>query len=88
MEVLVGPAPNPRFEGTACKLRLQPSALRAPAAPQAKRNARTLSGEDLHLHFEIRTKPSPRRGLDGRISPMKIYGQPPKAKLVDDHRFI
>jgi hypothetical protein len=31
-------APNHRFEGTACKLRLQvPSALRAPAAPQAER---------------------------------------------------
>ena len=32
------PAPNKRFEGTACRRRRQvPSALRAPAAPQAGR---------------------------------------------------
>jgi murein DD-endopeptidase MepM/ murein hydrolase activator NlpD len=38
--------------------------------------------EEQHLHFEIRTKARVGRGLDGRISPMEIFGLPPKRSPV------
>lgn len=37
-------------------------------------NARTMKGEDQHLHFEVRTVALPGRGLGGRISPKEIFG--------------
>lgn len=37
-------------------------------------NARGMPAEDQHLHFETRTEPHPGRGLDGRISPIELYG--------------
>jgi murein DD-endopeptidase MepM/ murein hydrolase activator NlpD len=38
--------------------------------------------EEQHLHFEIRTKEHPGRLLNDRISPMKIFGLPPKSSPV------
>ncbi|MDR2093667.1 MAG: peptidoglycan DD-metalloendopeptidase family protein, partial [Azoarcus sp.] len=38
--------------------------------------------EDQHLHFEIRTRQPPGNQLDGRISPMEIFGVPPKHSPV------
>jgi len=43
-------------------------------------NAESLTGEDQHLHFEIREYPLPGLGLDGRMSPMVIYGVCPLRK--------
>lgn len=40
-------------------------------------NARGMTGEDQHLHFEIRTEPRPGKGLAGRISPLKVFGELP-----------
>lgn len=40
-------------------------------------NAKGMKGEDLHLHFEVRTIPTPGLGLAGRMSPLKIYGVVP-----------
>jgi murein DD-endopeptidase MepM/ murein hydrolase activator NlpD len=37
-------------------------------------NASNLPTSEDHLHFEIRTSPSPGLGLVGRISPLKLYG--------------
>lgn len=37
-------------------------------------NAGSLSGDDEHLHFEIREYPLPGLGLDGRITPMQVFG--------------
>lgn len=46
-------------------------------------NAKGMTGKDLHLHFEIRTVPRPGVGLDGRISPIKIFGEIPLAEAID-----
>jgi murein DD-endopeptidase MepM/ murein hydrolase activator NlpD len=40
-------------------------------------NASNLPSAEDHLHFEIRTSPSPGAGLAGRLSPLKIYKQCP-----------
>ncbi|NMG72937.1 M23 family metallopeptidase [Parazoarcus communis] len=40
-------------------------------------NARSMIGEDQHLHFEIRTVDRPGRGLTGRIDPKDLYGHVP-----------
>lgn len=40
-------------------------------------NARTMTGDDQHLHFEIRTTPLPSRGLTDRIDPARLYGRAP-----------
>ncbi len=37
-------------------------------------NAESLPASEDHLHFEIRTEPSPGRGLEGRISPIELFG--------------
>jgi murein DD-endopeptidase MepM/ murein hydrolase activator NlpD len=37
-------------------------------------NAANLSADEDHLHFEIRTTPHCGLGLDGRVSPLVIYG--------------
>ena len=47
-------------------------------------NAMGMPRDDRHLHFEIRTEPSPGLGLDGRISPVKIYGSCPLRAAVED----
>lgn len=36
-------------------------------------NARTMKGEDQHLHFEVRTEQFPGRGLVGRLTPKTIF---------------
>jgi murein DD-endopeptidase MepM/ murein hydrolase activator NlpD len=43
-------------------------------------NAESLTGDDEHLHFEIREYPLPGLGLDGRMSPMQVYGVCPLKK--------
>ncbi len=40
-------------------------------------NAGGMPSPDKHLHFEIRTKPRPGVGLDGRVSPYRIFGRIP-----------
>lgn len=40
-------------------------------------NAAGMRGADQHLHFEIRTRPLPGRGLTGRYSPMVVFGRLP-----------
>lgn len=40
-------------------------------------NAVSMRGLDQHLHFEIRTMPRPGKGLDGRKSPMEVFGHCP-----------
>lgn len=40
-------------------------------------NAYSMSGDDQHLHFEIRTKPKPAQGLAGRLDPVTLYGRVP-----------
>jgi murein DD-endopeptidase MepM/ murein hydrolase activator NlpD len=40
-------------------------------------NASTMTGQDQHLHFEVRTIAQPGRGLAGRISPLNIFRQVP-----------
>ena len=40
-------------------------------------NASSLPSSEDHLHFEIRTKESPRLGLQDRVSPIVIYGKCP-----------
>lgn len=49
-------------------------------------NARGAPREDQHLHFEIRTEPSPGLGVAGRISPMEIYGGCPLRIAIEDVR--
>ena len=46
-------------------------------------NAKGMIGRDQHLHFEIRTEPRPGRGLDGRMSPIKIFGAIPLSAPID-----
>ena len=36
-------------------------------------NARSMTGLDQHLHFELRTMPLPGRGLVGRYSPLALF---------------
>ena len=36
-------------------------------------NARSMKGTDQHLHFELRSRPLPGRGLDGRYSPLALF---------------
>jgi murein DD-endopeptidase MepM/ murein hydrolase activator NlpD len=45
-------------------------------------NATSMRGADDHLHFEIRTVAFPGRGLDGRISPARIFGTCPLKQPV------
>jgi hypothetical protein len=40
-------------------------------------NASNLTGEDLHLHFELRNVMDPGDGLLGRIDPARLYGRAP-----------
>lgn len=40
-------------------------------------NARSMKGDDQHLHFEIRTEPFPGKGLGGRVDPADLYGRAP-----------
>ena len=40
-------------------------------------NAWNMSGEDQHLHFEIRTTPTGGVGLAGRVDPADLYGRAP-----------
>lgn len=40
-------------------------------------NAASMTGDDQHLHFEIRTAANPGRGLGGRIDPTELYGRAP-----------
>ena len=40
-------------------------------------NASTMTGEDHHLHFEIRVKPRPGPGMTGRVDPASLYGRAP-----------
>ena len=40
-------------------------------------NAKGMPKADQHLHFEIRTRPKPRLGLQDRISPVKVFGKCP-----------
>lgn len=45
-------------------------------------NARNMTGEDLHLHFEFRTSLLPGTGLVGRVDPVTIFGGPPYRTAV------
>lgn len=45
-------------------------------------NARGMKGDDLHLHFEVRNMPLPGRGLDGRVSPLLLFGVCPMQEPV------
>ena len=47
-------------------------------------NAKTMTGADQHLHFEIRTTEEPGSGLSGRIDPARIYGATPLYGVVID----
>lgn len=47
-------------------------------------NARGMPAADQHLHFELRTEPNPGLGLDGRISPLLIYGRCPLRETIED----
>jgi murein DD-endopeptidase MepM/ murein hydrolase activator NlpD len=40
-------------------------------------NASTMTGEDHHLHFEIRTAVRPPGGMEGRVDPASLYGRAP-----------
>lgn len=48
-------------------------------------NARSMTGEDQHLHFEIRTALYPGRGLAGRIDPKFLYPRIPIGCTILDH---
>lgn len=48
-------------------------------------NASSMTGEDQHLHFEIRTALMPGRGLHGRIDPQFLYPRTPIGCTVLDH---
>lgn len=45
-------------------------------------NASTMKGLDQHLHFELRTTPTPGKGLGGRLSPIKLFGVCPLDKPI------
>jgi murein DD-endopeptidase MepM/ murein hydrolase activator NlpD len=40
-------------------------------------NAAGMAAADQHLHFELRSRAWPGRGLDGRYSPLALFGQCP-----------
>lgn len=46
-------------------------------------NARGMVGRDLHLHFEIRTVMRPGRGLEGRLSPLKVFRTIPLDRSIE-----
>lgn len=46
-------------------------------------NARGMGGLDAHLHFEIRTRRWVARGLDGRMSPLAVFGHCPLHEAVE-----
>jgi len=46
-------------------------------------NAVSMRGPDQHLHFELRSRALPGRGLDGRYSPMEIFGVCPLHEAVE-----
>jgi murein DD-endopeptidase MepM/ murein hydrolase activator NlpD len=49
-------------------------------------NAKTMTGEDQHLHFEIRTVDNPRSGLATRLDPARLYGRAPIGWIYfEDH---
>lgn len=45
-------------------------------------NAKSMKGADQHLHFELRTMPTPGLGLGGRLSPIKIFEVCPLKEAV------
>lgn len=45
-------------------------------------NAKGMTGDDLHLHFEVRTVARPGLGLSGRISPGEVLGLCPLKTTV------
>ena len=49
-------------------------------------NARGMPVADQHLHFELRTEPTPGLGLRGRIDPLEIYGSCPLGAAIEDVR--
>lgn len=49
-------------------------------------NASTMTGDDQHLHFEIRTIRQPGHGLGGRLSPKAVYGFVPLSVRIYDSR--
>lgn len=48
-------------------------------------NAWNMTGEDQHLHFEIRTTASGGEGLAGRLDPADLYGRAPMQMIVQGH---
>jgi murein DD-endopeptidase MepM/ murein hydrolase activator NlpD len=51
-------------------------------------NASAMSGDDQHLHFEIRTVERAGHGLGGRVDPRDLYGFVPLSFTVMDHRLM
>jgi murein DD-endopeptidase MepM/ murein hydrolase activator NlpD len=49
-------------------------------------NAESMTGEDHHLHFEVRTIVHPGQGLAGRIDPREVYGVVPLGASYYDTR--
>ena len=49
-------------------------------------NADSMTGDDQHLHFEIRTIDLPGKGLGGRLDPKDLYGVTPLHTTVHDSR--
>ena len=49
-------------------------------------NASTMTGEDQHLHFEIRTNTLPGLGLGGRVDPIEVYGVCPLKSPIFENR--
>lgn len=47
-------------------------------------NAKGMPRAERHLHFEVRTEPAPGLGLEGRMSPKKIFGAYPLTTPVED----
>lgn len=45
-------------------------------------NAEGMRGDDCHLHFELRTVAAPGRGLEGRLSPLALFGVCPLKEAV------
>jgi murein DD-endopeptidase MepM/ murein hydrolase activator NlpD len=46
-------------------------------------NATSMRGPDCHLHFEFRSMPTPGLGLNGRYSPMDLFGVCPLDVAVE-----
>lgn len=46
-------------------------------------NAKGMTKEDQHLHFEIRTQSTVGLGLGGRLSPMIVFGKCPLKEAVE-----